>query len=190
VSLGLLQAYAAAGAQFGILHVDAHADLRVQYEGFKYSHASIMHNALAVPQVERIVQVGIRDFCAAEAALMRGHERIAAFTDGYINAARSRGITWDAVCEEIVGRLPDRVYISFDIDGLDPSLCPTTGTPVPGGLSFGEAAYLLGKLCERGKKIIGFDLVETAVRDGSDWDAVVGARLLYQLCCRAIVSMQ
>lgn len=190
VSLGLIQAYAAAGRQFGILHIDAHADLRQQYEGFKYSHASIMHNVLAIPQVSRIVQVGIRDFCSAEAALMREHERITAFTDGYINNARCTGITWEAVCEDIVRGLPEQVYISFDIDGLDPSLCPGTGTPVPGGLSFGDAVYLLGKLCDRGKKIIGFDLVETAVQQGSDWDAVVGARLLYQLCCRAIVSMK
>jgi len=81
------------------------------------------------------------------------------------------------------------VYISFDIDGLDPAFCPTTGTPVAGGLSWDEALYLIEALVDSGRKIIGFDLCEVAPgKDGSEWDANVGARLLYKLCGAALKS--
>lgn len=186
VSLGLLRACASAYKGFGVLHIDAHADLRECYEGFTYSHASIMRHALLLPQVQCLVQVGIRDFCQAEAGFIRTHGRIQAFTGPAIARSRFRGTTWDMLCEEIVAQLPEHVYISFDIDGLEPSLCPGTGTPVPGGLSYDEAVYLIRKVCERRRRIIGFDLVETGA---GVWDATVGARMLYELCCRSILSM-
>ena len=91
------------------------------------------------------------------------------------------GKKWDQLCKEIVDLLPNNIYVSFDIDGLDPKLCPNTGTPVPGGLEFDQVNYLFEKICESGKKIIGFDLCEVA--PGKDnWDADVGARILYKLC--------
>ena len=77
--------------------------------------------------------------------------------------------------------MPQDVWISFDIDGLDPKFCPSTGTPVPGGLDFNEAVYVLEKLVQSGRKIIGFDLVEVAPGKSSEWDANVGMRLLYKL---------
>ncbi len=188
VTLGNLRACARQFGPFGILHIDAHADLRRAYEGFRYSHASIMYNALELPQVMDIVQIGIRDFCREEADLISGsNTRVRLFSDRSLKKALFTGKTWDAVCAEIVGSLPELVYISFDIDGLDPALCPATGTPVPGGLRYAEAQYLLKKLTESGRKIIGFDLVEVSGSEGS-WDADVGARLLYQLCGRAIIS--
>lgn len=190
VTLGALRAYAARLGSFGILHIDAHADLRSAYEGFRYSHASIMDNALRLSQVTRIVQVGVRDLCREEADAVSGsHDRIRLFSDRRLCAARFGGRPWDAVCAEIAGSLPELVYVSFDIDGLDPSLCPATGTPVPGGLSYAEALFLLKKVTDSGRKIIGFDLVEVAGAGAQDsWDAMVGARLLYQLCGRAILS--
>lgn len=190
VTLGALRAYAARLGSFGILHIDAHADLRRAYEGFRYSHASIMDNALALDQVTRIVQVGVRDFCREEADAISGsQDRIRLFSDRRLSAARFSGKTWDAVCTEIAGCLPELVYVSFDIDGLDPSLCPATGTPVPGGLSYAEAQFLIKKVAESGRTIIGFDLVEVAGTGAQDsLDAMVGARLLYQLCGRAILS--
>ncbi|MBQ8335468.1 MAG: arginase family protein, partial [Tidjanibacter sp.] len=79
--------------------------------------------------------------------------------------------------------LPQKVYISFDIDGLAAENCPSTGTPVPGGLSFNQAVYLLDKVVRSGRKIVGFDLVEVAPANKDDeWDANVGARMLYKLC--------
>ncbi|MFA5533390.1 MAG: arginase family protein, partial [Mariniphaga sp.] len=80
---------------------------------------------------------------------------------------------------EIIEKLPEQVYISFDIDGLDPKLCPHTGTPVPGGLDFPEAVYLLKRLTESGRRIIGFDVCETG---NNEWDANVAARIIYKIC--------
>jgi agmatinase len=190
VPLGALRAYARFFKSFGIVHIDAHADLRTAYEGFVYSHASIMRNVLDLPQVERIVQVGVRDFCREEAdVIAESNGRIRLYTDAALKSALFSGKTWEHLCLDIIQCLPENVYISFDIDGLDPSLCPNTGTPVPGGLSFPETVFLLKKITESGRKIIGFDLVEVAGTAGADaWDGIVGARLLYKLCGSALVS--
>ena len=98
-----------------------------------------------------------------------------------MDVALFEGRTWDSICREMIQELPDKVYISFDIDGLDPKLCPNTGTPVPGGFSFQQAMYLIRKVVESGREIIGFDLCEVAPGDEGDWDANVGARVLYRL---------
>lgn len=97
------------------------------------------------------------------------------------------GKSWSKICEQILADLPEQVYISFDIDGLNPKLCPNTGTPVPGGLEFEQAIYLLKKIVASGKKIIGFDLSEVSPGN-DDWDANVDARLLFQLCNWMAVS--
>lgn len=179
--LGLIRALARREEAFGILQIDAHADLRVAYEGFTYSHASIMTNALRLPQVTRLVQVGLRDTCdEEEATIAQSGGRIIAYHEEALREAAYTGRTWEEQCREIVSGLPDKVYVSFDIDGLDPSLCPHTGTPVPGGLQFEEAAYLLRSVVRSGREIIGFDLSEVAP-GGSDWDGSVGARILYRL---------
>ncbi|MGK7925225.1 MAG: agmatinase family protein [Spirulina sp.] len=180
VSLGYMKALAERYPNYGILQIDAHADLRKGYEGFIYSHASIMYHALQIPAIERLVQVGIRDVCQGEIELIRQDERIIAFDDWRLKNNAFTGISWAAQCQEIVAQLPDRVYISFDIDGLSPEFCPHTGTPVPGGLQFNEAIYLLREVVNAGKTIIGCDLCEVA--PGNDqWDGNVGARLLYKL---------
>lgn len=169
---------------FGILHIDAHADLRMAYEGFTYSHASIMYNALRLPQVVRLVQVGIRDFCEAEVQLAADSDgRIVQFDDYTLARNAFEGLDWGTQCAAIIEKLPENVYVSFDIDGLSPDNCSGTGTPVPGGLSYREAVYLLVKLVESGRCIVGFDLTEVspAENDG-EWNANVGARILYKLC--------
>ncbi|MEZ6196697.1 MAG: agmatinase family protein [Planctomycetota bacterium] len=180
---GLIEALAARHPGLGVLHVDAHHDLRDAYEGFTWSHASIMHNvAERLGGVARIVQVGIRDFSEDEAQYMRASDRrIVTFYDGELRKAQYRGTPFDAIARTIVSQLPYEVHVSFDIDGLDPKLCPNTGTPVPGGLEFEEAVHLLRVLRESGRRIVGFDLCEVA--PGADeWDANVGARILYKLC--------
>jgi agmatinase len=181
---GSIDAHAEAHPGMGVLHVDAHADLREAFEGFTWSHASIMYNvATRIPGIARIVQVGIRDLSEDErdfAAASGG--RVQTFHDADLARERLGGESWAAQCRRIVERLPREVYVSFDIDGLDPALCPHTGTPVPGGLSFHEATLLLRTVVESGRRIVGADLNEVSPGpDGDEWDANVGARLLYKM---------
>lgn len=180
--IGYLRALAEKYDRFGILQIDAHADLRKAYEGFTYSHASIMYNALKLPGVGRLVQVGIRDYCEEEKNVMeRSMGRVKTFFDADLKSAQYNGITWAETCSLIIKELPNLVYISFDIDGLDPKLCPHTGTPVPGGLEFAQVTFLLKEIVRSGRRIIGFDLCEVAPGAADDWDANVGARALWEL---------
>ncbi|HVV86032.1 MAG TPA: agmatinase family protein [Kofleriaceae bacterium] len=191
VPFGAIAAVARRHPGLGVLHVDAHADLRDAYEGFTGSHASIMHNVVhRIPEVARLVQVGIRDLCEAEDELVRRSDgRIVAHFEAEVRAELLAGGTWAARVASIVSALPADVYLSFDIDGLDPTLCPHTGTPVPGGLSFAEATYLIGAVARSGRRIVGFDLTEVAPGpDGDEWDANVGMRLLYKMIGWALVS--
>ncbi|MDF1674029.1 MAG: agmatinase family protein [Vicingaceae bacterium] len=177
--LGLINALTEKHDDFGVLQIDAHADLRDAYEGFTNSHASTMFNSLKQAQISKLVQVGVRDICQDEVELIKGsNNRIKTFFDWDLKAEQYQGKTWKQQCDEIIAQLPQKVYISFDIDGLDPKLSPNTGTPVPGGLEFEQASYLLNQLTEKGKKIIGADLCEVG---NHQWDASVGARALYLL---------
>jgi agmatinase len=183
-ALGAIAAHARRHPGLGLLHVDAHADLRVAFEGFTYSHASVLYNvAERLPEVSRIVQVGLRDLSEEEHAYAAASGgRIVQHVDADLARARFEGEPWAARVRRIVEPLPKDVYVSFDIDGLDPTLCPHTGTPVPGGLSFQEAAYLVGAIVRSGRRVVGFDLVEVAPDpNGGEWDGNVGARLLYKL---------
>lgn len=188
--LGLINALSDNYSAFGILQIDAHMDLRQAYEGFTLSHASIMFNALQIPAVKQLTQVGIRDYCEAEALLSATDPRITVFYDRQIQRNGFTGMSWERQCETIVSSLPADVYVSFDIDGLDPVLCPNTGTPVPGGLQFEQAMYLIEQLVKSGRKIIGFDLCEVAPGKKDEWDANVGARVLYRLANQAWLSHQ
>jgi agmatinase len=180
--LGFYRALANKHPEFGILQIDAHADLRKAYEGFTYSHASVFYNALQIEQVKKLVQVGIRDICQEEVDFAHSQgERVKIFYDAQLKEENYSGKTWNQQCDEIIAALPQKVHISFDIDGLDPKLCPNTGTPVPGGFELNQVIYLFRKLAESGKEIISFDLCEVGTSEG-DWDANVGARLLWKLC--------
>ncbi len=180
--LGLFRALAQRYPSFGILQIDAHMDLRNAYEGFSYSHASIMYNALQLKQVVKLVQVGIRDFCEEENSFVgRNSKRIKVFSYSDIQNRRFNGLSWKKQCDAIIAALPSYVHISFDIDGLDPKLCPSTGTPVPGGFQFHEITYLLSALAASKKKIISFDLNEVAPGK-DDWNGNVAARMLFHLC--------
>lgn len=186
--LGLVQALAEKHTSFAILQIDAHADLRDAYEGFEYSHASIMFNAIKVPQVSKLVQVGIRDYCQAEYELIQGSNgRIVTFFDRDIKNKQYEGASWSTICNDIIAQLPETIYLSFDIDGLDPKLCPNTGTPVAGGFEFEQVLFLIEKIVDSGRRIIAFDLNEVAP-GGNEWDANVGARLLYRIANMAAKS--
>ncbi|WP_201743881.1 agmatinase family protein [Hymenobacter busanensis] len=186
--LGYMHALAERHEEFGILQIDAHCDLRIAYEGFEYSHASIMYNALQLPQVKKLVQVGIRDLCQQEADLIaQSGGRVVMFHHRFLREEQFAKKSWKKVCGKIIAQLPQKVYLSFDIDGLDPKLCPGTGTPVPGGLEFEEALYLIRAVVRSGRQIIGCDLNEVAPGD-TDWNGNVGARLLYQMANWMAVS--
>lgn len=205
-AFGGVAAAVAAEGELGVLQLDAHADLRVAYEGYRWSHASVMHNVLAeLPEVTRLVQVGIRDFSEAEhSAIHDSGGRIVTVFDQELVPTRTGTRSFDDVIKPALEQLPEKIYLSFDIDGLDPALCPATGTPVPGGLSWAEIQRLLTLVAESGHRIVGLDLCEVApsggkvvadndgaVNDGQpsapedlyadEWDANVGARLLYRM---------
>ena len=190
-SYGAIRACARRHEAFGVLHIDAHRDLREAYEGFEFSHASVMYNVLRdVPQVTRLVQVGVRDYSAREAQAAAASSRIVSFGDCALAEAAFGGEPWEAQCRRIVEALPHEVYISFDIDGLSPDNCPHTGTPVPGGLGFNQAVWLLRTLAQSGRRIIGFDLVEVCPAANDRIDAIVGARMLWKLCSATLLAAE
>jgi agmatinase len=177
-------AYRALGEkkQFSIIQIDAHMDLREAYQGFEYSHASIMKNAiLKIPNINKLLQIGVRDFCEEEYAFSSMSPKVRTL---FYEDIRN-GISVDD--ESLYKDLGENLWLSIDIDGLDPKLCPNTGTPVPGGLEFYDVIEVAKRVIKMGKKIVGFDLVEVSPKKGSI-DANVGARLLYKLSCLALVS--
>jgi len=187
--LGFFKAIAEKEGDFGILQIDAHCDLRSAYEDFKYSHASIMYNALAeIPQLKKLVQVGVRDYSEDESYFIADNsDRVTTFFDKDIKERQYEGENWKTIVEEIVQTLPAKVYISFDIDGLDPKLCPNTGTPVAGGFETEQINYLFKKVIDSGRKLVGFDLNEVGVGEGGI-DANIAARILFKLCNLMIKS--
>jgi agmatinase len=180
---GFIKAMAEKYSSFGILQIDAHCDLRESYEGFTYSHASVMYNVLKeIPQIEKLIQVGIRDYTDCEQDFIQDNkERVVVFFDRDIKERLYEQSSWKTIVNDIIDQLPQHVYLSFDIDGLDPKLCTHTGTPVMGGFESEQIFYLLRKIIQSGRQLIGFDLVEVGI-SSNEWDENVGARVLYKLC--------
>jgi len=181
--LGFLKALAEIHPDFGILQIDSHCDLRNSYEGFTFSHASIMYNVMEeIPQVTKLVQLGIRDFSESEwQYICDSNHRIIAYMDKEIKERQFEGQQWSHIVDEIIKHLPQKVYISFDINGLDPKLCPSTGTPVQGGFETEQLFYLFRKIWQSGRQLIGFDLTEVGISH-NEYDENVGARILFKLC--------
>ena len=189
VPFGAIRAHAEKYPGLGILHLDAHADLRDAYEGFTWSHASIFNNVMTkIPAAGKLVQVGVRDLGNAENRMIESSGgRIVTFFDPDLARRKDEGVPFAKIADEIVAELPNYIYLSWDIDGLDPTLCPGTGTPVPGGLSWNEAIGLLRAIHRAGKRIVGLDLCEVSPGD-TEWDANVGARLLYKMIGFALMT--
>ncbi|MCE9594041.1 MAG: agmatinase family protein [Planctomycetes bacterium] len=191
---GALRAALELHPNLGVLHFDAHADLRVAYEGFEWSHASIMENVTRRLPLKRLVQIGIRDFCEEEVELIRASKgRIKTLFDRDWQNAKLEGRDLRKLVRAHLAELPREVYVSFDIDGLDPTLCPNTGTPVPGGLSWGEAMFWLDELVRAKKRVVALDLNEVNPGPADDGesdgiDAMVGARLLYRMIATALAT--
>lgn len=185
--LGLIKAVAEKEGQIGVLHLDAHCDLRMGYEGFDYSHASIMYNVLnEVKGVNKIVQVGQRDYSEEELTLADTSPRVQLFNDHYLCVRKFAGDSWNNICDSMIEHLPEKVYVSFDIDVLSVEYCPSTGTPVAGGLTFNEAIWLVNRVAQSGRRIVGFDLCEVTPGKENSIDASTGARILFRLCGMAL----
>ena len=188
--LGLLKALNdTQNERFGILHVDAYHDLRKAYEGFTYSHASIFYNAMnECDKISNLVQFGIRDYSNEEAQTLIDYGyKAACLYDTDMQQQLAWGVSLENVFSPYIEKLPRNVYLSIDIDGLEPLNCPNTGTPVPGGLRYGELEHLIFMVVRSGRNIIGFDLCEVGDSENG-WDANVGSRILYQLCGALLAS--
>ncbi len=159
--------------ELSILQIDAHGDLRDSYQGSKHSHACVMARIFEI--TSKIVPVGIRAICKEESQFIKKNE-IPVFFMRDLRRYSSEE-EWQ---ESIISKLSDHVYITFDIDGLDPSLVPSTGTPEPGGLFWDETMNLISKLGKK-KRIVGFDVVELAPAENEYSSNFTTAKLVYKL---------
>jgi len=183
VAFGAIQALAQRDPGFGILHIDAHADLRDAHQGDTWSPASAMYNICErIDGVAHVVQLGVRDVSPAEAHYIEVSDKVTTYTDHELGWEMASGEPWMRIAARALRALPERVWVSFDVDGLDPSLCPATPSPVPGGLAWRETQLLL-QLLAQDHRIVGFDLCEVGA---APYDANIGARLLYRLAGWAI----
>jgi len=170
VGLGLLDAL---GGPLTVVQIDAHSDLRDRYEGTPYSHACVARRLLESPQIEQVLQLGIRSVCTEEVAFARSHpDRVSIW---YAEAVHD-GSWRRAFIERVKGR---RVFLTIDVDGLDPSIVPATGTPEPDGLTWREALDILRTLNEHAE-VIGMDCVELAPSPGLHMADFAVAKLVYK----------
>lgn len=189
VSFGAIRSISSVHPNLGVLFIDAHSDLRPSGKIFDYSHLSVARNIVdEIPQVSKLVQVGTRDMTEEEVNYANSHQKIKMFCHEELASERFSGRSWGNVCNDVVAQLPDKVYISFDIDALSPECCPHTKRPVAGGMTFDEAVCLINRVAESGRTIVGFDLTEIVPVMESGVDAAVGARMLVKLCAAALKS--
>ncbi|GMG81945.1 agmatinase [Paralimibaculum aggregatum] len=165
----------ALGAPVGILQIDAHADLRRAYQGEPHSHASVMQ--LLAGRGHRLAQYGVRAFSREEAEARRAH------AVHHVDAEAL--VTGGIMAAELPADFPEQVYVSFDLDGLDPAILPATGTPVPGGLGFYQALGLV-RSALRGRVCAGLDVVELAPREGDTVSDFTAAQVTYALMAIAL----
>ena len=167
VSIGSIQAFAKKYDDLSVLQLDAHSDLRPEYEGSKFNHACAMHEA---SYSTNLVQVGIRSMDTCEIEFLRPENLFTSYdirTNEY----------WK---EDVTNALGGNVYITIDLDAFDPSIMPSTGTPEPGGLLWNETLDLL-KMVFRNTNVVGFDIVELAPMAGNHAPDFMAAKLYYKL---------
>jgi len=174
VSLGPIRAAAARHPGLGILQIDAHPDLRDSYEGTRFGHGCVMRRALDDARVARLTQVGLRAVSPEDRDAQRD-PRVRPFF-AFALAAQAR-TAWIA---KVVETLPELVYVTFDVDGLDPSVVPGTGTPEPGGLFWWDALALLRAVAAR-RRVVAFDVVELLPEPSSPLSDFAAARLVMKM---------
>jgi len=166
LTVGMVRAFKERFDRLSVLQLDAHADLRDEYEDSKYSHACVMRRVL---ECCPIVQVGIRSMSEEEHRFL---------TQNQLRPFFAQGLPLDE--NEIISALSDDVYITIDLDVLDPSIMSAVSTPEPGGMSWHEILRVLGRVAEQ-RRIVGFDLVELCPREGPSSCAFLAAKLAYKL---------
>lgn len=182
VSFGAIKAVAEHHGEVGVLFIDAHADFVRSGEIFPYTHRSIARNIVEqIPSVSSLVEVGVRDINREEMASLLSHDKVKLFLAERVAARRFEGESWGDLCREMVDKLPQKVYISLDIDALKIEFCTHTNTPVPGGMTFDEVVYLVNCVVKSGRQIVGFDIVEVVSNLDNKMDAIVAVRLLTKM---------
>lgn len=180
---GAVKAVGEKYGRIGVLHIDSQCDMDEESRGFDYSNSSVMRNVMQdVAQIECYMGVGMRDFTPAVWRKVQEDPRMNVCTAEDVSRREFEGATWRSVCDEIVAKLPDNVYVSLDIDALTLECSPHTGVRVPGGLPFQRVVYLLERLVESGRRIVGFDLTEVVPDLNDKSDAAIAARLLFKMC--------
>jgi len=175
VSIGLIKAHALRFGDISVLQLDAHSDLRDEYEGSRYNHACVMARVLEICPV---VQVGIRSMDADEKSRVdAGNIFFARDIAG--RGDNIAGSTYPGWVENVIKRLNDNVFVTIDLDVFDPSIMPATGTPEPGGLSWYDVTGLLRAVSEK-KKVIGFDCMELCPDQAMKYADFTAAKLVYK----------
>ncbi|MBC8342709.1 MAG: arginase family protein [Bacteroidetes bacterium] len=192
ISSGFLTSLSRKYDHFGILHLDAHADLLSTYEGLEFSDFSSMHYALKLSQVKKLVLAGCREILYSEQHVIeKNYQLIKLFSDKYIKEKHFRGNTLKMMISEIISPLPKNVYISFDAAIMQAEIMPNVGFPQPSGFSFEEISFLFSEIQQSGKKIIGFDLSGIRPRkENNYWEAKLGAHLLFELSSLMINTLK
>jgi agmatinase len=178
ISQATIAAHAEKYHDLSVVQIDAHSDLRMEYEGTKFSHASVMARVCEFIDPKRIVQIGIRAQCVEEAQFIKQKK----INTLYAHEIRSGSYTkllkhWD---DHAIEKLSPHVYVTFDVDGLDPSIMPATGTPEPNGMFWDETMRFLRKLGTR-RKVVGCDVVELAPVDGLHFPEATVAKLVSKM---------
>lgn len=182
VAFGAIKALSECHKEIGVLSIDAHADLRKGVSPYRYSHTSIMRNVVEeIASVSKIVEVGVRDVTREEMQTACESGKIEIFLAEELASRMFEGCCWQALCDEICAKLPQKVYVSLDVDALKIEFCHNTNAPVPGGLNFNEAVYLVNRLVATGHEIVGFDITEVVPNINNTMDSTVAARLLGKL---------
>jgi agmatinase len=171
ISAGAIKAVKDFHKDFTVLHFDAHADLRDQYRGTNHSHACVMRRVMDLGV--NAISVGIRSLSEEEWALY--HEQNPAI---YFMHRLRRVSGWE---EMILRELGDKIYITLDLDVLDPAFLPGTGTPEPDGMTYRELLNFLKLIAASGRELLGFDMVELSPVAGEQVSEFTAARLLYQM---------
>lgn len=190
VSFGAIKAVAEHYKEVGVLFIDAHADFACNDKVFPYTHRSIARNIVEeIPSVSRLVEVGVRDIDKSEMEALLAAEKVELFLAEKVAGKRFEGESWGNICREIVDKLPQKVYVSLDIDALKIEFCTHTNMPVPGGMTFDEVVYLVNCVVKSGRQIVGFDITEVVSNIDDKMDAIVAVRLLTKMIVAALNKM-